>query len=57
LHSTNVGAALVAKIFAALDNTVRKYAGYRSRPSDKGFEMLEYDTPYVFPHAKSSTDD
>lgn len=43
LHSTTLGAKLVSKIFSALDNTVRKYAGYRTRTSDKGFEKLEYD--------------
>lgn len=43
LHSTTLGAKLVAKIFSALDNTIRKYAGYRERKSDKGFEKLEYD--------------
>lgn len=43
LHSTTLGAKLVGKIFSALDNTVRKYAGYRTRKSDKGFEKLEYD--------------
>ena len=49
LHSTNLGVGLVSRIFSALDNTVRKYAGYRVRKSDKGFEKLEYDTPYVGP--------
>ncbi|XXG94240.1 hypothetical protein Hte_000494 [Hypoxylon texense] len=43
LHSTNLGAKLVGKIFSLLDNSVRKYAGYRERKSDKGFEKLEYD--------------
>lgn len=43
LHSTTLGAKLVGEIFSALDNTVRKYAGYRERKSDKGFEKLEYD--------------
>lgn len=43
LHSTNLGAKLVSKIFSLLDNSVRKYAGYRERKSDKGFEKLEYD--------------
>lgn len=43
LHSTTLGAKLVDKIFSALDNTVRNYAGYRQRKSDKGFEKLEYD--------------
>lgn len=43
LHSTTLGAKLVSKLFSALDNTVRKYAGYRERKSDKGFEKLEYD--------------
>ena len=43
LHSTTLGTKLVTKIFSALDNTVRKYAGYRERKSDKGFEKLEYD--------------
>lgn len=44
LHSTTLGARLVSKIFSALDQTVRNYAGYRDRKSDKGFEKLEYDT-------------
>lgn len=43
LHSTTLGTKLVSKIFSALDNTVRNYAGYRERKSDKGFEKLEYD--------------
>jgi dimethylaniline monooxygenase (N-oxide forming) len=43
LHSTALGTKLVKKIFSALDNTVRKYAGYRERKSNKGFEKLEYD--------------
>jgi dimethylaniline monooxygenase (N-oxide forming) len=43
LHSTSVGTRLVTKVFALLDETVRKYAGYRERESDKGFEKLEYD--------------
>lgn len=43
LHSTDLGAKLVTTIFSLLDNTVRKYAGYRERKSDKGFEKLEYD--------------
>lgn len=43
LHSTALGSKLVTKIFSALDSTVRKYAGYRERKSDKGFEKLEYD--------------
>lgn len=43
LHSTTLGAKLVSKIFSLLDNSVRKYAGYRERKSDKGFEKLEYD--------------
>lgn len=43
LHSTELGAKLVSTIFSLLDNTIRKYAGYRERRSDKGFEKLEYD--------------
>lgn len=43
LHSTTLGAKLVSRIFSALDKTVRNYAGYRDRESDKGFEKLEYD--------------
>jgi dimethylaniline monooxygenase (N-oxide forming) len=43
LHSTNTGAKIVNKVFSLLDDTVRKYAGYRDRPSDKGFANLEYD--------------
>ncbi|KAK8022517.1 hypothetical protein PG993_013284 [Apiospora rasikravindrae] len=43
LHSTHLGAKLVGKIFAALDGVIRKYAGYRERKSDRGFEKLEYD--------------
>lgn len=43
LHSTTLGAKLLQKIFSALDNTVRKYAGYRERKSNKGFGKLEYD--------------
>jgi dimethylaniline monooxygenase (N-oxide forming) len=43
LHSTNLGAKLVNRIFTLLDDTVRNYAGYRERKSDKGFEKLEYD--------------
>lgn len=43
LHSTNIGAKLVGKIFSLLDATIRKSAGYRERKSDKGFEQLEYD--------------
>ncbi|KAK8091771.1 hypothetical protein PG997_002132 [Apiospora hydei] len=48
LHSTHLGAKLVGKIFAALDGTVRKYAGYRERKSDKGFEKLEYDNDIIW---------
>ncbi|KAH9904694.1 putative dimethylaniline monooxygenase [Xylariomycetidae sp. FL2044] len=48
LHSTNLGAKLVAKIFSLLDNSIRKYAGYRERKSDKGFEKLEYDTDIIW---------
>lgn len=44
LHSTTLGTKLVAKIFSALDNTVRKFAGYRERKSERGFEKLEYDS-------------
>lgn len=44
LHSTTLGAGLVSKIFSALDQTARNYAGYKERKSDKGFEQLEYDT-------------
>lgn len=43
LHSTSLGAMLVSKVFSLLDSSVRKYAGYRERKSDKGFENLEYD--------------
>jgi dimethylaniline monooxygenase (N-oxide forming) len=43
LHNTNMGAKLVTKVFSFLDDTVRKYAGYSERQSDKGFEKLEYD--------------
>ncbi|KAJ2998277.1 hypothetical protein NUW58_g369 [Xylaria curta] len=41
---TDLGAKLVSKIFSALDNTVRKYADYRERKSDKGcclFQLKE----------------
>ncbi|KAI1148132.1 flavin-binding monooxygenase-like protein-like protein [Nemania diffusa] len=48
LHSTNLGAKLVSKLFSALDSTVRKYAGYRERKSDKGFEKLEYDNDIIW---------
>ncbi|KAI1416787.1 putative dimethylaniline monooxygenase [Hypoxylon sp. FL1857] len=48
LHSTNLGAKLVNKIFSLLDNSVRKYAGYRERKSDKGFEKLEYDNEIIW---------
>lgn len=48
LHSTNLGSKLVTKVFSALDNTVRKYAGYRERESDKGFEQLEYDNYIIW---------
>ncbi|KAF7535306.1 hypothetical protein G7054_g5505 [Neopestalotiopsis clavispora] len=48
LHSTAFGAGLVSKIFSALDTTVRNYAGYRERKSDKGFEKLEYDTEIIW---------
>lgn len=48
LHSTTLGAKLVSKIFSALDNTVRKYAGYRERKSDRGFEKLEYDNEIIW---------
>ena len=47
LHSTNMGAKLVSKIFSLLDDTVRKSAGYRERTSNKGFEKLEYDNKSV----------
>lgn len=43
LHRPDLGAKLVSAIFSLLDNSVRKYAGYRERKSDKGFEKLEYD--------------
>jgi cation diffusion facilitator CzcD-associated flavoprotein CzcO len=45
LHSTRVGEKLVGSVFNFLDTTVRKYAGYKERKSDKGFENLEYDAP------------
>jgi dimethylaniline monooxygenase (N-oxide forming) len=48
LHSTTLGTKLVTRIFQALDNTVRKHAGYTARPSTKGFEKLEYDNRSVF---------
>ncbi|KAI1347163.1 flavin-binding monooxygenase-like protein-like protein [Xylaria sp. FL0043] len=48
LHSTNLGTKLVTKIFSLLDNTVRQYAGYRERKSDKGFEKLEYDNDIIW---------
>ncbi|KAI4603057.1 monooxygenase [Pestalotiopsis sp. 9143b] len=48
LHSTTLGAGLVSKIFSALDQTVRNYAGYKERKSDKGFEQLEYDTEIIW---------
>ncbi|KAI1399400.1 putative dimethylaniline monooxygenase [Hypoxylon fuscum] len=48
LHSTTLGAKLVSKIFSLLDNSVRKYAGYRERKSDKGFEKLEYDNDIIW---------
>lgn len=45
LHSTSLGEKLVRSVFDFLDTTVRKYAGYKERKSDKGFEKLEYETP------------
>ncbi|KAI1322323.1 putative dimethylaniline monooxygenase [Xylariaceae sp. FL0255] len=48
LHSTGFGAKLVSKLFAALDRTVRNYAGYRERKSDKGFEKLKYDNDIIW---------
>ncbi|KAH7406342.1 flavin-binding monooxygenase-like protein-like protein [Phaeosphaeria sp. MPI-PUGE-AT-0046c] len=48
LHSTSLGAKLVDKVFSLLDETVRKYAGYRERKSDKGFEKLEYDNSIIW---------
>ncbi|KAI1335895.1 putative dimethylaniline monooxygenase [Xylariaceae sp. FL0016] len=48
LHSTTLGAKLVATVFALLDTKVRKYAGYRDRKSDKGFEKLEYDNDIIW---------
>ncbi|KAL9620399.1 MAG: hypothetical protein Q9160_005099 [Pyrenula sp. 1 TL-2023] len=48
LHSTGIGAKLVIKIFSLLDNSVRKYAGYRERNSDKGFQKLEYDNEIIW---------
>ncbi|KAF2833913.1 putative dimethylaniline monooxygenase [Ophiobolus disseminans] len=48
LHSTHIGATVVSKVFSLLDNTVRNYAGYRERKSDKGFEKLEYDNNIIW---------
>ncbi|KAI6085551.1 flavin-binding monooxygenase-like protein-like protein [Hypoxylon rubiginosum] len=48
LHSTSLGAMLVSKVFSLLDSSVRKYAGYRERKSDKGFENLEYDNDIIW---------
>jgi dimethylaniline monooxygenase (N-oxide forming) len=45
LHSTSVGAKLITKLFSLFDERTRKYAGYRERESDKGFEKLEYENP------------
>lgn len=35
-------------VFSLLDNSVRKYVGYRERRSDKGFEELEYDNDIIW---------
>ncbi|KAI1265485.1 putative dimethylaniline monooxygenase [Xylariaceae sp. FL1019] len=48
LHSTKPGARLVSMLFSAMDQTIRTYAGYRERQSDKGFEKLEYDNELIW---------
>ncbi|KAI0144368.1 flavin-binding monooxygenase-like protein-like protein [Xylariaceae sp. FL1272] len=48
LHTTSLGSKVVGSIFSLLDKSVRGYAGYRERKSDKGFEKLEYDADIIW---------
>jgi dimethylaniline monooxygenase (N-oxide forming) len=47
LHRTSYGVKMVKWIFDQADITIRKRAAYKERPSTKGFEKLQYETPYA----------
>jgi dimethylaniline monooxygenase (N-oxide forming) len=47
LQHTRIGRWLVAKLMAAQDQAIRNEADYTGRDKTKGFDQLEYETPFV----------
>ncbi|KAF2690950.1 flavin-binding monooxygenase-like protein-like protein [Lentithecium fluviatile CBS 122367] len=48
LHSTSIGTSLLKRMITKMDSELRDEANYKGRPSDKGFEKLEYDAPFFW---------
>lgn len=47
LQQTRLGRWIVGKLLAKQDQNIRNEANYHGRDSTKGFDQLEYQTPYV----------
>jgi hypothetical protein len=47
-HGTRIGTSIIQRLIKSSDEGIRNLANYKGRASTKGFEKLEYDTPYFW---------